>query len=437
MKTIRAKAFWFLDFLKSGKIKTHYNDITIINQNNNIKNVELLRENHTSNLLNHATETTPFYNKFKGQKKIEKFPVINKSVVKENFNDFKSNLYINKKNHRVATSGSTGVAFFLYQDANKRLRNSADSIYFLNKANYNLGERLYHFGVYRSLNMNNPIKIWMQNKVYVNIIRFDDSHIKTLLKNLEVYASPINLIGFASTFESICVYLDKIGSKSLSHIKVNSITANSEYLNSYTKSAMEKYFNAPVVSRYSNAELGLIAQQLTLQGQEEFKINWASYHVEILKMNNDIPAELGELGRIVITDLFNYAMPMIRYDTGDIGMFENLPTENNPYPVLKNIEGRKMDSVYDTKGKIISSFVVYFYFYKYYHLLKQHQFIQTGKKEYLIKLNTNSGSFEDEQNLIESVQEDFGKDAIVKISLVNEIPALSSGKRKKVVNLYC
>jgi phenylacetate-CoA ligase len=143
------------------------------------------------------------------------------------------------------------------------------------------------------------------------------------------------------------------------------------------------------------------------------------------------------LGRIVITDLFNYSMPMIRYDTGDIGMFENLPTKSNPFPVLKNIEGRKMDSVYDTKGKIISSFVIYFYFYKYYPLLKQHQFIQIGKKEYLIKLNTYTGSFEHEQKLIESIQEDFGKDAFVKISLVNEIPSLSSGKRKKVVNSYC
>jgi phenylacetate-CoA ligase len=437
MNTIRATAFWILDFIKGSKIKIHYNDIAFINLNDNIKAAEKKREKHINTFLSHATKTTPFYNKFKGFKKIEKFPVIDKNVVKENFDHFKSNIYINKKKYRVATSGSTGVSFFLYQDANKKLRNTADSIYFLKNANYCLGEKLYHFGVYRSLNMNNPIKIWMQNKVYVDVILFDDSHIKDLIKKLETNKSPFNLIGFASTFESICMYLDKIGSKPLSHIKINSITANSEYLNSYTKRSMEKYFNAPVVSRYSNAELGLIAQQLPIKGKEEFKINWASYHVEILKMDSDIPAELGVLGRIVITDLFNYSMPMIRYDTGDIGMFENLPTKSNPFPVLKNIEGRKMDSVYDTEGKMISSFVIYFYFYKYYPLLKQHQFIQIGKKEYLIKLNTYTGSFEHEQKLIESIQEDFGKDAIVKISLVNEIPSLSSGKRKKVVNSYC
>lgn len=34
-------------------------------------------------------------------------------------------------------------------------------------------------------------------------------------------------------------------------------------------------------------------------------------------MDSDEPAEPGELGRIVITDLFNYAFPILRYDNGD------------------------------------------------------------------------------------------------------------------------
>lgn len=432
---LRAKIFWFLDFIKGGKIKFHYDDITFINQNRNFKSLSEQRRKHISNILSHATKTTPFYYEFKAFKKIENFPVIDKAIINKRFSDFKSVLYRNKKTHRVGTSGSTGVPFFLYQDINKRRRNSADSIYFLNKVNYNLGDKIYHLGVYRSLNMNNPFKIWMQNKSYVDVIRFDDKAIALFLKKLEVHKLPFNILGIASSLEMICKYLDKTGSTKL-NLNINGIIANSEYLNEYTKVSFEKYFKAPVVSRYSNAELGIIAQQISITGKEEFIINWASYHVEILKMEDDIPADVGELGRIVVTDLFNYAMPMIRYDTGDIGAFEKLPTKDNSFYNLKQIEGRKMDSVYDTSGKIISSYVVYFYFFKYYHLIKQHQFIQTDKKEYLIKLNTYSDSFEYDTDLIKSIKEDFGEDAIIKIKLVDEIPALSSGKRKKVVNLY-
>lgn len=42
---------------------------------------------------------------------------------------------------------------------------------------------------------------------------------------------------------------------------------------------------------------------------EGYRIDTETYYYEILKMDSDEPAEPGELGRIVITDLFNYAFP--------------------------------------------------------------------------------------------------------------------------------
>lgn len=41
-------------------------------------------------------------------------------------------------------------------------------------------------------------------------------------------------------------------------------------------------------------------------------------YLEVLKLEEDIPAGDGELGRLVITDLYNYAFPPIRYENGDI-----------------------------------------------------------------------------------------------------------------------
>lgn len=66
-------------------------------------------------------------------------------------------------------------------------------------------------------------------------------------------------------------------------------------------------------------------------------------------------------------------MPIIRYDTGDIAKLLKL---KNGQTKFKKIEGRKMDLIFDTKGNIISSFVIYTKFYNYYTLLKQYQFIQ-------------------------------------------------------------
>lgn len=162
-------------------------------------------------------------------------------------------------------------------------------------------------------------------------------------------------------------------------------------------------------------------------------LNHASYHIELLHLENDSPVKLDEFGRIVVTDLFNYAMPIIRYDTGDIA---KLGLGKDGAVAFEQIEGRKMDLIYDSNGNIISSFVIYTKFYKYYTLLKQYQFIQQGEKEYEIKLNLKGESFEFENDLINDIKSDFGSDAIVIAYYVDEIPTLSSGKRKKVMNNF-
>lgn len=95
-----------------------------------------------------------------------------------------------------------------------------------------------------------------------------------------------------------------------------------------------------------------------------------------------------------------------------------------------------MDLIYDSQGNIITSFVIYTKFYKYYKLLKQYQFLQQGEKEYEIKLNLQDDVFEFENDLITDVKSDFGIDAKVTISYVDEIPALAYGKRKEVINNF-
>ena len=426
----RNKLFWLTDFVKGNEIKNHLKEITNILDNPNSINSLNRRQKNLDNILLHATKTTKFYKSYNNSKKIEEFPVISKNRIQENFDDFKSSVYLNRNNYKVATSGSTGTPFFLYQDKNKRNRNTSDILYYLKLNNYKIGDCLYELEVWRDNNKKSNFKSWAQNVVQFDISKLTDSRILYFLKKLKTSKQKKILLGFASSYESICRYLDKVD-YDLDDLNISTIIANSEYLNPYTKTTMGKYFNAPVLSRYSNEEIGIIAHQTT-KSPEEFIINCASYHVEILDMENDKPARSGDFGRIVVTDLFNYCMPMIRYDTGDIAKLNE--SDKNPLK-LKQIEGRKMDLIYDSQGNIVSSFIVYTKFYKYYKLLKQYQFIQEGEKEYTIKLNV-SDKFPFEKELIDDIKKDFGNDAIVKIVYVSEIPTLSSGKRKKVVNNY-
>lgn len=275
------------------------------------------------------------------------------------------------------------------------------------------------------------MKAKLQNIVQYDISRLTDERIREFLSLLKSSKQSKIMLGFASAYEMIAQYLEK---NNIEHKNLGLVAAiaNSEYLNPYTKLTLAKHLSTTVLSRYSSEEIGIIAHQ-TLNSPNNFVLNHASYHIELLNFNDDKPVNPGEFGRIVVTDLFNYAMPIIRYDTGDIA---KLGLSEDGVMVFEQIEGRKMDLIYDSKGNIISSFVVYTKFYKYYLLLKQYQFIQQDEKIYEVKLNLQGDNFEYEDQLINDIKSDFGEDAQIMISYVDEIPALASGKRRKVINNY-
>ena len=429
---IRNISFWALDFIKGGKIRNHLTDISKILENHNDSNLK--RQQHINNLINHAVNTTLFYKQYDKLKNIEEFPVINKSIVQNNFDNFRSDFFSKKRKYKVSTSGSTGVPFYLFQDKNKKYRNTADVIYFSQKSGYTIGNKLYFLEAWRHLKNNGLFKSRIKNLEYIDISRFENLQIEAFLNKLKNNSKPKNLIGLPSAFENICKYFEINNSFNTKYFNINSIITVSEYLNNDIKTSLKEHFNTKVVSRYSNEEMGILAQQDPDDDSNSFNINWASYHVEILKMDSNEKAELGELGRIVITDLFNYCMPLIRYDTGDIGAFSNLQMGHGFYK-LKTIEGRKMDVLYDTNGKMISPHLIHTIFYKYFYWLKQYQFIQENEKEYTIKLNIQ-GWFPKEKELINDIKNDFGNDAKINIIYVDEIPLLSSKKRKKVASNY-
>ena len=428
---IRKQGFWTLDSLKGGQVKKNYREIKQIQEDYFSPVSQKLREKYLYNLLQHTIRTVPYYKDIPLSSRLQDFPVISKTEIQKDLGRFTSSKFDIKKSFKVATSGSTGVPFILYQNKGKKIRNTADTLYFLASGNYEIGEKLYDLEVWRQIGMSSPFITRMKNLEYVDITQFTDKAITDFLQTLKAVSQPQHLIGFVTAFEQICKYLDTVNSKPL-QTSVISIFTISEYLSAESKNKIQYYFQVPVVSRYSSEEVGILAQQEPVYEKSDFKLNLASYHFEILDLQEDKPVAPGTLGRVVITDYFNYCMPLIRYDTGDIASFSN--NVHTKLPSFSHIEGRKMDLIYTTCGDLISSFIVYTKFHKYYSLLHQYQFIQQSAKTYVVKLNCKT-EFPYEEELISSIKKDFGLDATVLIEYVKEIPALSSGKRKKVVSL--
>ena len=425
---IRNISFWTVDFITGGKVRRHYKNIKNLLENPEKKGSTTKQRQYLNQLLDHAVTTSTFY-KAIDPADLLNFPVVNKEIVKSSYKDIQSLKYINKKKIGVSTSGSTGSSFTVYQDFNKKARNTADIIYFSELCGFYLGYQLFYLRFWNMFKKKNKLESFFQNITPIDVFDLSQGSIKDLINVLRKDISNKGMLGYASSFDKICKYLDSINSKPID-CKLRSVIGMSERLDPETKQSMKKYFNVDMVSRYSNAENGMIAQQPI--GKEYFDINWASYYVEILNFKDDNRVKPGELGRIVITDLFNFDTPMIRYDTGDIGIMDYIDEKGVSKNVLTKVEGRKMDMIRSTSGEILSTSILLVI--NSYKEVKQRQIIQKTDKEYLFKLKIENQSFSKEDDFVEEFKEYLGEDAIIKLEYVSEIPLLNSGKQRAIIN---
>ena len=427
LELIRYKSFWFADYIKGSHVSKHYKQISNLQENPFSISSKQIQKKNLENLLTHAILTTKFYSKYKRQNALKDFQVINKNIIQKNIQDFKSKKFSEKNLYKISTSGSTGISFKLYHDKNKRNRNSADTIYFSKQVGFKIGYKLLYLRHWNKYYKKSKILSWVQNIYPIEVLSLNEAYISNLIDKIEHDKSNKIWIGFPSAFEQICKYLDKIRSKPIQG-NLKGVVAMAEGLNEYTKESMERYFNTSIVSRYSNMENGIIAQQ-KINGNGDFIINKASYILEVLKLDEDEPANTGEAGRIIITDLFNYSMPLIRYDTGDIGTIDC----SDNLSVLKEINGRKTDVLFDTKGNVISSFIMANIIN--YKGIKQSQLVQQEEKIYDLILNITA-NFDKQDQIIKEFKSYLGTDAIINIKYTNNIPLLNSGKRKVTINNY-
>jgi phenylacetate-CoA ligase len=137
---------------------------------------------------------------------------------------------------------------------------------------------------------------------------------------------------------------------------------------------------------------------------------------------------------MVVTDLFNRAMPLIRYDTGDVVVRQPSAACGWKTDTLSEIEGRREDFIYDTQDRLLSPSVPGLHFWPFTRL-KQIQFIQEAKGQYQIILNGAREHYRDEE-FVELAKGFLGADASVSVVHVDQIPLLASGKFKAIVNRY-
>ncbi len=420
--TWRCALYRLTDFLKTGGGYTRFRRVLSVLHGESGGDSEQLKK-----ILSHAVKNVEFYKTYSDFRGLADFPVVNKAVIRNNGARMLARGFDPAKQYRVSTSGSTGTPFVVYHDAEKRRQAAADTMAFSEFAGYRFGTRLYYVRAWDCVPVKGGWYSKLRNIVCVNNRENSAAYFQRFLEMLERDSSEKSVLIYASTLTELWRYMKTNDVKTTAKVRV--FITMSEALPDDVRRGIAERFGAPVVSRYSDCECGLIAQQLP--GESDYRVNEASFHVEVLKLDSDVPAALGELGRIVITDLYNFAMPMIRYDTGDLGVAE----KRGNALVLSRVEGRKTDCIYATNGEPIS-FYTFANSIRTFDEILQYQVIQNGARDYVLKLNLGGAAFPRERELAELLKSYLGADAILKIEYTDEIPVLASGKRRCLINNF-
>lgn len=431
MKNLRYYAFWINDFLRGAPVYRHYKEIqTVFNDE---KGAKKLQKKLLYNILEYAVLNTTFYSEF-NPNEIESFPVINKLDVINNMDFMFSVKHKDKKDslNTMSTSGSTGSPLKIYQDRNKILRNKADLLFFYNLGNYNVGDRYYYMRIWTEMNKKTKLDLFKENFRMFDTANLDKKGADMFIKAMTFDKNKKVIIGFPSSFAAILEYI-KTENKLDWNIKT--IFTQAEELPVKVKNKMEKVFQCPVLARYSNQENGILGQQ-PLTGENYFELNAGSYYIEFLKLNSNEPAAEMEEARIVVTDLFNKAIPMIRYDTNDIGVFSyKRDTHGRKQKVIESIIGRKADYLYSNQRERLSPYILITMMWKYTGI-KQCQLIQEDYDKVILKVvyRENERCKNIEAKLSNEIIEVFGGKTKLEIKILDDIPREASGKRKYIVS---
>jgi phenylacetate-CoA ligase len=204
-----------------------------------------------------------------------------------------------------------------------------------------------------------------------------------------------------------------------------------EVLTPTVAATIESAFGAAVRDWYGCNETGLIAWQCPHAGL----LHVALHSVVLEVIRDGRPAEPGESGEVVVTGLYHYAMPFIRYRLGDIVTRGPDPCPcGAPFPTLLAVDGRTWETVSLANGRLI-------YPSQFYRVVQkvgmrwvgQFQLVQTAPDAVAFRIALRAAPGTAELDAMRGALDDlFGPGTRVEVRLESEIEAGPSGKVSRV-----
>jgi phenylacetate-CoA ligase len=379
-------------------------------------------------ILSYTIGNVPYY-KNSGLPKtasLADFPILTKSILRKQGDSLISDEFKKEKLEKNHSSGSSGVQSFTYMDYEHKFFLRALQTHWWTWGGYLPGKILLQAGMSLKRGFTKKVKDIFFRVTYMDAFNLSEKGIK---KNLERVKnkSPKHLAGYPSALNEIALVAIK---EDKAYAFKSLISYGDKLFDKYRDNFNKAFENPSIINTYGCAEGLLMACTADLP---YYYIMSPHVFIEIVNDEGE-PVKDGERGHILVTCLTNFAMPLIRYKLGDLGIM--LPKDNYPkkrkfnYPLLQELTGRETDVIKAPNGNvlIVHSFTGII---EFYDEIKQFKVIQVTKNKMVIEYITDTS-----EELSLNTRKEIGGEILslvdnsmeISFKLVTEIAPSPSGK---------
>ena len=310
-----------------------------------------------SKILTHSFNSIPFYNKIYSESGIKKdslltpdsfskLPMITKSDVLNAGTSMISKHFKKFLLRKAHTGGTTGTPVNIYRNIQSIGIEHAFIRRQFDWANIGIHDRCAY--------LTGRI-ITAPNKTNTNLHKYD-KYMKELYLS-SYHLNENNAIKYAkliidykckalNAYPSTAYFLAKTCLDNNLKINLKAVLTTSETLYDNQKDAIEKAFNCNVYDYYGSAER--VCYIFTCE-EGKYHIQPEYGFTELIPLDDKYPLRC----KVVSTGFWNFAMPFIRYELGDIIQLSEtqICKCGRNYPIIDHIEGRKGDVVKTPSGR--------------------------------------------------------------------------------------
>ncbi|MDI1477030.1 glycosyltransferase [Polyangium sp. y55x31] len=392
--------------------------------------------------LRHAEQNVPFYRRrfaeygvrssqVKAPEDLAAFPILTKDDVRLYGKELVAETHVGPL-HQSATGGSTGEPMRFAYDHTTYERRVAGALRADGWAGAELGEKELHVwgrppGEKKGLaTTKRAVQETLWRRKYVSTFHLRADRLAETVREIVDYA-PRVVVGYTTP-------LFLLARAALEHgIEIpppRGIITAAERLFEHQREVIERAFGAPVFDRYGCREVMLIGGEC--ERHEGLHLHAEGVFVEL--ESGGRPAAVGTPGEVILTDLYNRAMPFIRYRNDDVAVAKaGACACGRGLPRLASVEGRVLDLLVGEDSRIVAGEMIPFLFKDL--PVERYQVHQRADRTVTLRIVPGPSYGPEVTKLVdERLRLVLGTNAPLTVEIVRDIPLTAAGKHRVTVS---